>query len=84
MEDEDEEELSDDAVRKICFSLWLVEILEKNKERFSDNEALVIQLAEVVSQTKETMDELTEEQRDHVLEVYKLIYDEFNKEHGYE
>ena len=81
---EDEEELSDDAIRKICFSLWLVELLEKNKEIFSDNHDLVKQLEVVGKETKETMEELTEEQLNIVLEEYKRQNEDFNKEYGYE
>ena len=81
---EDEEELSEDAVLKICFSLWMVETAEKNKEKLADNEILVKQIEEMIKQTKKSMDELTEEQRNHVLEVYKRTNDEFNKEYGYE
>ncbi len=79
-----EVELSDIAIRKICYSLWLIEILEKHKERFSDNEELVKQVEEMGRKAKEVMAELSAEQLDTVLEEYKRSNDEFNKEYGYE
>ena len=79
-----EVELSEDQITKICFSLWLVEILEKNKEKYSDNEELVKQFEQVVKNTKKTMEELSAEQLDMVLEEYKRQNDDFNKEYGYE
>ena len=79
-----EVELSDIAIRKICYSLWFVETMEKNKERFSDNEDLVMQVEEVGRKAIEVMAELSAEQLDTVLEEYKRSNDEFNKEFGYE
>ena len=75
-----EVELSEDQITKICFSLWLVEILGKNKEKFSDSEELVKQFEQVERETKETMEELSAEQLDMVLEEYKRQNDSFNEQ----
>jgi len=66
-------------LENICTALMILEIAEKNLEAFSKKPEAIVEINKLKILAKEAMEELSEEEMNELLEVYKVKKDEMDE-----
>jgi len=66
-------------LENICTALMILEIAEKNLEAFSKKPEAIVEINKLKILAKEAMEELSEEEMNKLLEVYKVKKDEMDE-----
>ncbi|MEI6823887.1 MAG: hypothetical protein WCL51_18305 [Bacteroidota bacterium] len=74
-----DDEAYDIILENICTALMILEIAEKNLEAFSKKPEAIVEINKLKILAKEAMEELSEEEMNKLLEVYKVKKDEMDE-----
>ena len=74
-----EKEAYNIILENICTALMILEISEKNLEVFSEKPEAIVEINKLKKLAKEALDELTEEEMNKLLEVYKAKKEEMDE-----
>lgn len=74
-----DDEANDIILENICTALMILEIAEKNLEAFSKKPEAIVEINKLKILAKEAMEELSEEEMNKLLEVYKVKKDEMDE-----
>lgn len=74
-----DDEAYDIILENICTALMILEIAEKNLEAFSKKPEAIVEINKLKILAKEAMEELSEEEMNELLEVYKVKKDEMDE-----
>lgn len=75
-----ESELTDEQIDQLCMFMRVIDFLRKNQAVFETNAEMKETYELTCSTVNKLMDLLTEEQRNEVLEIYKMQNDELAAE----
>jgi hypothetical protein len=75
-----ENRLTEEQIDRICANLRAIDFLKKNQDKFQKHPEMKKEMDKMQALVKQVMEILTDEQRDHVLEVHKLQLEAIEKE----
>jgi hypothetical protein len=76
-----EEQLTDEMINKICMFLRIIDLFNNNREKMEEIPEIKKEYERLSTTVNEIMNNLTEEQRDKVLEIHKIQTEEIRSQH---
>jgi len=74
-----ERELTDEQISEICMFMRVIDLMRKNQKILSENEEIKKQYDKLCLLVSHLMENISEEQRDEVLEEHKIQLEEIAK-----
>ena len=74
-----ERELTDHQISEICMYMRVIDLMRKNQKILSENEEIKKNYDKLCLLVSQLMENISEEQRDEVLEVHKIQLEEIAK-----
>ncbi len=74
-----EHELTNEEISHVCMYMRVIDLMRKNQKILDENEAIRIQYDKLCLLVNQLMENLTDEQRDEVLEEHKIQLEELAK-----
>ena len=74
-----ERELTDKQISEICMYMRVIDLMRKNQKILSENEEIKKQYDKICLLVSQLMENISEEQRDEVLEEHKIQLEEIAK-----
>lgn len=75
-----EREMTDKEISQLCMYMRVIDFMGKNQEIVSKNEEMKKNYDQLCLTVNEIMENISDEQRDEVLEVHKIQLEEIAKE----
>ena len=72
-------ELTDKEISQLCMYMRVIDLMGKNQKILSDNEEIKKNYDKLCLTVSEIMENISDEQRDEVLEVHKIQLEEIAK-----
>jgi len=73
-------ELTDKEISQLCMYMRVIDLMGKNQKILSDNEEIKKNYDKLCLTVSEIMDNISDEQRDEVLEVHKIQLEEIARQ----
>ena len=74
-----EHELTDEEISHVCMYMRVIDLMRKNQKILSENEEIKKNYDKLCLLVSQLMENISEEQRDEVLEVHKIQLEEIAK-----
>ncbi len=74
-----EHELTNEEISHVCMYMRVIDLMRNNQKILDENEAIRIQYDKLCLLVNQLMENLTDEQRDEVLEEHKIQLEELAK-----